>query len=146
MPIFPHLGLPPTASDLPSLTIDHNSFAMSSAASPAGHSTANGAARPDAQAPLPVLSRSLLVEHQARGKEGILKDPCFYMINAVNERVSKDLEGYGFGHRDLDKVLVRFFRYVFESMNPDLEKAWKTYKKKSDSPEYADGPTQAQGK
>lgn len=69
--------------------------------------------------------------HAARGKEGIVKDPCFYVINAVNERVSKDLEGYGFGQRDLDKVLVRFFRYVFESMNPDLEEAWKTYKKKS---------------
>ncbi|KAL4759282.1 uncharacterized protein BDW70DRAFT_84444 [Aspergillus foveolatus] len=122
---------------------------MSSAVSPAaGQPTADVAARPDAQAPLPVTSRALLVKHHvllreydvramlrtiyaARGKEGIVKDPCFRAINAVNDRVSKDLEGYGFSQRDVDKVLVRFFCYVFELVDPDLEEAWDTYKKKS---------------
>ncbi|KAL4812853.1 hypothetical protein BDW67DRAFT_169227 [Aspergillus spinulosporus] len=120
---------------------------MSSAASQAtGEPTAGVTDQPGATAPLPVLSRALLEKHlvllrgfdipsmmrtlyTARGKEGLVRDPCFRVIDAINNRLSKDLEGRGISQMDLDRLLVKFLDYVFRWIMPDLEEAWDIYKR-----------------
>ncbi|KAL4753981.1 hypothetical protein BDW72DRAFT_5917 [Aspergillus terricola var. indicus] len=119
---------------------------MSSAASQAtGQPTADVTARPDAPAPLPVISRALLEKHivllrgfdvpammrtiyTARGEEGLVQWQCFRVIDAINSRLEKDLEACGISQMGLNRVLVDFLCYVFQWVIPDLEEAWNLYK------------------